>query len=1190
MASPGTHQTMLRGGYDAFLTKFNIMNHQVMWSTYYGGDGYDVAHSVKVAEDGHVYIAGITTSREHIATRGAHQENLAGGTDVFVAKFNSFTGQLVAATYLGGEKNEGNMNHVALALSRNGYIYILSDTLSSTGIATADAPYKARGGQADLDLLDLFLVKLKQSDLQRVWGTYLGYRNVEGQGVMTLGADDNSLYIAVASSGGEETSEDTFQTTTGYGLLGKYQAMDGRMQWLTFFDAPIRGIGVNAANQVAIAGAHNTTVTRSELPLNVVSENAHQKDMSGNMDAFVAKFSDQAPPPRVVAPDQVIGYAGQPIDLVRFKNNSGRATRWNAVGLPEGLVMNINQGTVTGTPVRAGVYNVLITAENDRGTSRLTSIFKIYSRPELRGPDGVVLKVGQAMSPVLATNVGGQADEWILRDKPAWMEFDSRIGQISGLPTETGIFTVYLMARNPAGESTQKIDFIVESAMPLITSSLVATGVQGNPFTYLIQSENATSVEVRGLPSNLSVNLSTRTISGIPMTAGNYDVTIIASNQSTSTEAILKLTILPQPPEITSPAVWSVKQGEPVSFQITTIPQADQFTAQGLPPGLSLNESTGIIQGIVQNVGSYPVNITSKNQGGQGHQVLTIQVTSSKSAMIVPPTINAPDSIKGILGSAFGFAINATGDVTRYDAIGLPPGLSVSPNTGYIVGTPEQTGTFDVRLIAMNAAGTATKSLIITISNQNIAIFSTPASANIAPGNFSIPTPFNNPMQLPSAAQAQLNVTPTPPLPQASAANYTSQQKGPETKTETKKSTAEEKTKDPRQSDQKKDGTKDNAKKENDKDVLGPPTIVSSSNVVGVVGQNLTYAIHTQHPAISFNIQEQLPQGLLLDERAGIIRGTPTDPGTSIVTVSAFNAKGNSSKAITFNIAKPPVPVITSETFIRGYINKPFEYQIRASGNPSQLEINGALPDGLVFESKTGRITGTPEKEMRNEVKMIAINAGGRAEKNLIIQISKAPPPEISTIASLISEVGKPFEQKIESDQEIKTFLIEGNLPEGIEFDKNKGILSGTPKKEGQYAFEIKAVNESGTGAKKFTLRVVPPKKPIITTSRTARGIIDRPFRYQIRSNIGAEKYVITGDLPEGLNFDSKIGLIEGRPQALGNFTLKIQAIKGDEIAEGTLTLIIEDANIRPIRLRPSPDNLNELISDEKPSIAAYQP
>lgn len=1199
IATSGVYQTMFRGGYDAYLVKLHPLNHQVVWATYFGGEGYDVAHSVKVAEDGHVFIAGITTSQNHIATRGVHQETLGGGMDLFIAKFQSLTGQLVAATYVGGERNEGVMNQVALELSRSGYVYLLSDTYSSTGIATPGSPFQARGGMPDLDILDLCLVKLKQSDLKRVWGTYLGFKNVEGHGVMAITSAEN-IYIAVASSGAEDPTPNTFQTTTGLSVLGKYRGEDARLEWLTYFDGPIRGIAVNTNEEIAVAGAYNSEITRSGLPLNIVSESAHQREIQGSMDAFVVKFSHRPPPPRIVAPKNVEGYLGLAIDPVQFRNNSGQATRWNAVGLPNGLTIDSSTGIVTGTPSVAGIFNAMILAENDQGVSRFNSIFKISARPDLRGPEIVVLKLNEAMQPVVATNMGGEVNQWILRDKPDWMEFDARTGQITGIPTRLGTFPVFLTAKNPVGESTLRIEFVVQLAAPVITSPLTATGVEGNSFVYSVQAENATSVSVLSLPANLRFDVNTRTITGIPAAAGQYSVTLVATNQSATTEKVLRLMILPQVPEITSPSTWVIRQGVFSSFQITTLRPATRFSATGLPPGLILDPATGRIQGSVTTRGTYQVNVFAANSGGESYQALTIHVTEPEDSSLTPPVITTPDTIQGVLGSAFGFAINTEGEVTRYDATGLPPGLSVNNRTGYILGTPEAVGTYEVKLIASNRAGTTVKNLTITIVNQTVAIISTPVP---------MPTPTPNP---PPAANFGSPRLTAPSLPSSQpttrtfpeeaalkdqeinlrpASRSSTNQRPPLTPKPTPD--IQLKATDPKdKNDGEKGNQKSNTKVDSSKLATEAPVIVSPSNVSGVVGQPLTYQIRTQAPALTYNFKGRLPEGLVMDEGTGIIRGTPQESGTFTVTVAAFNAKGNSAKAVTFTISKPPAPTIISEEIKRGFVNQPFDYQIRATGNPTGFQIDGALPDGLTFDAKTARISGTPRKEGRHEVNMIAINAGGKSEKPLIIHISKSPPPEIKTISSLASELGKRFEQKIEADQEIKTFLIDGKLPKGLQFDRRNGILSGTPEESGLFNFEIKAVNEAGTGAKKFTLRVVAPTPPRIISSPVIRGQVNRSLSYVIRVNFNADSFSIIGELPSGLQLDEKQGVISGRPRTAGtsSATLIAYSSADNSKAELLLTFKIEEDTSRPIRYKPIQDILNEILQDEPPPVAFHKP
>ncbi len=67
------------------------------------------------------------------------------------------------------------------------------------------------------------------------------------------------------------------------------------------------------------------------------------------------------------------------------------------------------------------------------------------------------------------------------------------------------------------------------------------------------------------------------------------------------------------------------------------------------------------------------------------------------------------------VGAAFSYQITATNSPTAYTADPLPAGLTVSATTGVISGKPTTAGTYTVAVTAINAAGTGTASLPITV-------------------------------------------------------------------------------------------------------------------------------------------------------------------------------------------------------------------------------------------------------------------------------------------------------------------------------------------------------------------------------------------------------------------------------------------------------------------------------------------
>jgi len=251
---------------------------------------------------------------------------------------------------------------------------------------------------------------------------------------------------------------------------------------------------------------------------------------------------------------------------------------------------------------------------------------------------------------------------------------------------------------------------------PVITSSLQIGGLVGQAITPYIFTATGTepiTYSVGTLPTGLSFDPNTNTISGSATTAGTYNVEITASNfMGTDTETlVITITQPTAPPVITSPSTDNTTVNQSYSYELTATGEPTiTYTATNLPDALTFNSTTNTIEGTPTSAGTYYITLSATNAGGTTFETLALTVGT-------PPAITSPLTATGTAGVQLNtYTFEATENPTSYSVSGLPTGLSFDESDQTINGTPVYPATYNVTLTAANAYGTTVETLVLTIN------------------------------------------------------------------------------------------------------------------------------------------------------------------------------------------------------------------------------------------------------------------------------------------------------------------------------------------------------------------------------------------------------------------------------------------------------------------------------------------
>ncbi|MFT3809277.1 MAG: putative Ig domain-containing protein [Micropepsaceae bacterium] len=403
--------------------------------------------------------------------------------------------------------------------------------------------------------------------------------------------------------------------------------------------------------------------------------------------------------------------------------------------LPPGLLLNQVTGEVTGIPTLAGTHNFTIRAtDTTTGPGAPYGVTQAY---QITIFDTVAItttsplpnaEIGAPYSQQLTAS-GGDGGPYTFTgtNVPAGLSLSST-GLLSGTPTEAGPFVFSAQAVDQGGYNGAKV-FQLGVAPPTIDiqPATLNNATVGVAYNQTLAAAGGTApyqygVTAGALPAGVTLNPTTGALSGTPTAGGTFNFTVAAVDSSTGVNApfsaFRSYTWTVQGPAMTiSPAAGALPAGQ------QAVAYSQTFTASGgitphtytvfsgsLPPGVTLNPSTGVLSGTPTGFGAFSFTIRATDSA-TGTGPFSVDQAYTLNIQQAVPTISSVAPTSGTTAGGQTVTIFGTNfqNVTGVTFGGAAASFSPVNATTVTVTTPAHAaGPVDVVVTTPGGAATLT--------------------------------------------------------------------------------------------------------------------------------------------------------------------------------------------------------------------------------------------------------------------------------------------------------------------------------------------------------------------------------------------------------------------------------------------------------------------------------------------------
>jgi len=801
-----------------------------------------------------------------------------------------------------------------------------------------------------------------------------------------------------------------------------------------------------------------------------------------------------------------------------------------------GLSIDPTTGRITGSAdnLTQTSFNARIIATDPLGqTATGTFVFNVTNTPPVAStvPNQTAGR-NQAFSFTASSyfsDVNGSALTFSATGLPSGLTISSA-GVISGTVASSvalGAYTITVTANDGwGGTISTSFTLTVANSAPVAPTIPNQTATAGTAWSYVIPAfsdpnGDALTYSVSGLPSWMSFNASTRTLSGTPQPVGAWTITVTATDTAGTPASKTFTVTTPNVAPVVAATVPAQSAGRNIAWSYT-IPagtfsdingDALTYSVSGLPAGLSFNAATRVISGTATTLGSSTVTVTVIDGNG-----------GTRSTTFVLSVVNNPPSYNGGLvdraankGQSVSWTLpantfsDANGDALTYTLYVQKPGywepyeivpgepdvrwvepqwipasnagLSISSSTGTITGNPttlytdEEITNYQVKVTATDSSGAQISGTFGIAVNRAPTAYATTVSVGVKTAFSRQVTGFSDP----DGNGLTYTATGLPAGVTISSSGVLS-------------------------------GTLNTA---------GDYAIQVTARDAGNLSATATVTLHVANtaPTVAVQIPNQSTQATVAWSYQ-VPAGTFTDANGDALTYSAMQ-------------------VVQVEEY-DAELHRYFYYDEYV-----------ALPSWLTFNASTRTFSGTAPSPQTVRLLVIAqdpSNASGSDE--FILTVGAAPnyAPVAPTLSTQSAGRNTSWSYTVpaftDANSDPLTYSASG-LPAGITFNAATRTFSGAVATNGNYTLTITANDgKGGVTSASFTLNVVnsAPTAPSIPAQNTTAGV---SWAYTVPAftdpNGDALTYSVSGQ-PAWMSFNASTRQLSGMPSTVGTWTITVTA------------------------------------------------